>query len=92
MSFEDNLKEFEPVLINMSRKFKIYPLEAEDLAQEMRLRLLEQFGSYNHARPFKQWAIRVCQNKIRDLNRKSKAAKRGNGVIPDNIDDFEDRI
>ena len=60
----------EKTIKYLSTKYKIPPLDSDDIAQELRLHLLtkdkEGIEDYN------QWAFIVCKRKILDLARKYK--------------------
>lgn len=58
--------------------------EAEDVSQEIFLRLTEQFGSYNQTMPFRPWLASVVKNFcINHLKKKNSKPTRYIGVLSD---------
>ena len=67
----DNLTQFEPTIIKLAKSYKIPPLTAEDIAQELRLQLWLKRDKFNSKRAtYENWAYIVCRNKIKDLAKK----------------------
>ena len=70
---EDYLEVLEPVTIYYSKKYRIWGLDWEDVAQEVRIHLWRKLKYYDITKSaLKTWATKVIRNKIIDLSRKKK--------------------
>ena len=67
--FLKDLESFEPILIAESKKHNIDGWEAEDIQQEVRLRLWIKYSTFKGKSSFKTWAIKVMQNCIKNIIR-----------------------
>ncbi len=70
---ETYLEALEPTTIFYSKKYRIWGLDWEDVAQEIRIHLWRKLKLYDVTRSsVKTWATKVIKNKIIDLSRKKK--------------------
>ncbi len=70
---EEYLEALEPVIIFYSKRYKIWGLDWEDIAQELRIHLWFKLKHYDITKSsIKTWATKVIHNKIIDLSRKKK--------------------
>ncbi|HOL54257.1 MAG TPA: sigma-70 family RNA polymerase sigma factor [Candidatus Paceibacterota bacterium] len=71
--FLKDLKSFEPILIAESHKYHIPGLEAEDIQQEVRLRLWIKYPTFlKEKSSFRTWANKVMKNCIKNMMRDAK--------------------
>ena len=74
--FETYLKEIEPDISAKSFAYRIWGLDKEDVAQELRIHLLNKFDLFNPDKAsFRTWANRVMRNKLIDLERTNRKEK-----------------
>jgi len=67
--FLKDLESFEPILIAESKKHNIDGWEAEDIQQEVRLRLWIKYSTFKGKSSFKTWANKVMKNCIKNIIR-----------------------
>ena len=67
--FLKDLESFEPILIAESKKHNIDGWEAEDIQQEVRLRLWIKYSTFKGKSSFKTWANKVMKNCIKNMMR-----------------------
>jgi len=71
-----NLKEFDSIIINEARKWRIPGLSWEDIAQEVRIHLWQKENLHDVAKSsYKTWANKVMRNCICNLLRDSDTKK-----------------
>lgn len=77
-AFQDLFGRYSKFIINFSYRFLNSKEAAEDVAQEVLLRIYKGRDRFNPSRPFRPWifsiAARLCSNKLRDLKRKPTAS------------------
>jgi len=80
------LREYGPRLYGYFVRMTGSTTEAEDLLQEMFLKLLQRIRDYRHEGRFEPWLFRVAANMIRDRGRKLQRQSRAfaTGVEPGN--------
>lgn len=75
-----NLENFDKTIIKIAKSYKIKPLDWEDLAQELRLHLVEKerWAEKNKIKinNYDNWAYISCMNKVRNLAKYYKRQKR----------------
>lgn len=76
LEFEEYLQKIEPDIKGKSFAYRIWGLEPEDTAQELRLHLMEKFHLFDSSKSsFRTWANRVMRNKLTDLERTNRKEK-----------------
>jgi RNA polymerase sigma-70 factor (ECF subfamily) len=77
-AFQELFGRYSKFIINFAYRFLNSREAAEDVAQEVLLRVYKGRDRYNPSRPFRPWifsiAARLCSNKLRDLKRKPTAS------------------
>ncbi len=70
---EEYLKEIEPDIKGKSRTYRIWGLDLEDVAQELRIHLMNKFDLFDPKKAsFRTWANRVMRNKLTNMARDVK--------------------
>ena len=70
------LKDFEPILKAIARRYATWYIGADDLAQEARLRIALRWDTYRHEMPFAAWASKVAASVMIDtLRREGRMAR-----------------
>jgi len=88
--FLKDLESFEPILIAESKKHNIDGWEAEDIQQEVRLRLWIKYSTFKGKSSFKTWAIKVMQNCIKNIKRDAERQCRKSLSYSISFDDLDD--
>ena len=80
------LREYGPRLYGYFARMSGSTAEAEDLLQEMFLKLLQRIQGYRHEGRFEPWLFRIAANMIRDRGRKLQRQSRAlaTGLEPGN--------
>ena len=68
------LKEYGPRLYGFFVRTGMSAADAEDMIQELFLRLLKRIRNYRHSGRFEQWLFRVAANLVRDEYRRRRRA------------------
>ena len=66
------LQEYGPRLLAYFRRFSGSPTDAEDLLQDLFVRLVTKIGNYHHEGRFEHWLFRVGANLARDQARQRR--------------------
>ena len=88
--FLKDLESFEPILIAESHKYHIPGLEAEDIQQEVRLRLWIKYSTFKGKSSFKTWANKVMKNCIKNIKRDAERQCRKSLSYSISFDDLDD--
>jgi RNA polymerase sigma-70 factor (ECF subfamily) len=62
--------------------------EAEDLTQEVYLRLWQNLHRYQSGSSFRAWAMRIARNLFVDANRRARGERKATWIDPDFLDDL----
>lgn len=72
-AFEELIRKYETSVINTIYRYTSDRVEAEDLSQEVFIRVFKSKETYRPTRPFRYWLFTIltnlCLNKIRDTKR-----------------------
>ncbi|HQK58759.1 MAG TPA: sigma-70 family RNA polymerase sigma factor [Candidatus Pacearchaeota archaeon] len=88
--FLKDLESFEPILIAESKKHNIDGWEAEDIQQEVRLRLWIKYSTFKGKSSFKTWANKVMKNCIKNIKRDAERQCRKSLSYSISFDDLDD--
>ena len=88
--FLKDLESFEPILIAESKKHNIDGWEAEDIQQEVRLRLWIKYSTFKGKSSFKTWANKVMKNCIKNIKRDAERQRRKSLSCSISFDDLDD--
>jgi DNA-directed RNA polymerase specialized sigma24 family protein len=86
MSLDENLTIFDPTLIILAKKYysgffnQFAYLSWEDIAQDLRIRIFEQYAHFTQGKNFNNWAYVVCVNHLKNKIKAQHAIKRGLGM------------
>jgi DNA-directed RNA polymerase specialized sigma24 family protein len=85
MNLDEYIKQFDTILIILSKKYysgffnQFAYIDWEDLAQDLRVRIYEQFIHFDQTKNFNNWAYVVCVNHLKNKIKAQHAIKRGLG-------------
>ncbi|HQG81963.1 MAG TPA: sigma-70 family RNA polymerase sigma factor [Caldisericia bacterium] len=88
--FLKDLESFEPILIAESKKHNIDGWEAEDIQQDVRLRLWIKYSTFKGKSSFKTWANKVMKNCIKNIKRDAERQCRKSLSYSISFDDLDD--
>ena len=70
-AFDKLVEEYAPRLYGFAYRYTGSAPDAEDIAQEVFLKLVRFIGAYSHEQHFEAWLFRIAMNVIRDRSRKT---------------------
>lgn len=70
-AFDKLVEEYAPRLYGFAYRYTGSAPDAEDIAQEVFLKLVRAIGTYSHRQHFESWLFRIAMNVIRDRARKA---------------------
>lgn len=82
---EKLLLNFDATLVILSKKYyfgffnQFAWMSWEDISQELRIRIINQYKVFDDKRNFNNWAYVVCINHLKNMIKAQKAQKRGLG-------------
>jgi RNA polymerase sigma-70 factor (ECF subfamily) len=73
---------YTPLLLGWAKRQGFTDADAEDLVQDVLLKLIDNFPAYKSGGSFRGWLFRVCQNQCRDFRRRraTRALPGGEGL------------
>lgn len=70
-AFDKLVEEYAPRLYGFAYRYTGSGPDAEDIVQEVFLKLVRAIGTYSHQQHFEAWLFRIAMNVIRDRARKA---------------------
>ena len=74
-AFDRLVERWTPRVFRLALRFFRRPEDAEEIAQEVFLRLHRAAGTYRAGAPFENWLLRIATNACRDRLRRKRARK-----------------
>ena len=70
MNTKDLVEKYQPYLYNLALRLVYYPQDAQDLSQDVWIKILKSIDSFEEKSDFKTWSYRIMINLF--LNQKRK--------------------
>jgi RNA polymerase sigma-70 factor (ECF subfamily) len=86
-AWETLVRRHQVRMVNMAYQFTSDPTHAEDLAQDIFIRLYESLDHYQEGRPFKSWFNSLARNLCIDHYRKRRKDR---GIVDKPVEEFHD--
>ncbi len=86
-ALEDLLRKHQPYIYNIAWKMVQNPTDAEDLAQEVMIKVITHLAKFEGKSQFRTWLYRIVVNHFLQMQKKSREL-----VVNEDFDAFADRL
>ena len=90
MNTKDLVEKYQPYLYNLALRLVYYPQDAQDLSQDVWIKILKSIDSFEEKSDFKTWSYRIMINHF--LNQKRKYSELTFDDFENTMDNMSDEL
>ena len=90
MNTKDLVEKYQPYLYNLALRLVYYPQDAQDLSQDVWIKILKSIDSFEEKSDFKTWSYRIMINLF--LNQKRKYSELTFDDFENTMDNMSDEL